>query len=156
MEERRLVKRLPQVRGDGCSDKAVVVKRKRGWQNRDMCGSQKENLLMAWTWRWEKGNNQEWLPDFWLGSLSGWKAIYWNRDTKKRLRFLRLWRNQEFSFGHVKCEMPVKHLNGDAKWEASLESRDMIWAGHSNWRVIDISMEFQVWGTWIRGEDKRF
>lgn len=76
-------------------------------------------------------------------------------NTKRRLRLLRLWGNQEFSFGHGKHGMPVKHLSGDVMWEACLESRETIWAGHINWRIINIAMEFQVWGTCVEGEGKR-
>lgn len=65
-------------------------------------------------------------------------------------------RKSRVQFGHVKPGMPVKHLSGDVKWETCLESREKIWAGHINWRVINISMESQVWGTYVEGGRKRF
>lgn len=153
-------KKEDQGRGYGRSEAMVIQTRLWWWRERKVDNIKKcVDVKKRTCWRLGRGDERKRTikNDFQTsGSLSGWKAIFRNRDTNGRLRFLRLWRNQEFSFGHVKCDIPVKHLNWDVKWEACLESRDMIWTGHINWGVIDISMKFQVWGTCIQGEDKRF
>lgn len=63
-------------------------------------------------------------------------------NTQGRQRLLRLWGNQGFGFGRVTHGMSTKHLSGDAEWEACVECRETIWAGHRNWRVINTSVGF--------------
>lgn len=104
-------------------------------------------------------SQREWSKiDLQISGLGAWvngRPFTERGNTKGRLSLLRLWGYQEFGFGHGKHGTPVKHLSGDVMWEACLESRETIWAGHINWRIINIAMEFQVWGTCVEGEEKR-
>lgn len=75
--------------------------------------------------------------DFQTSGLGPWV----DRKHQGRTKVSEAMRKSSSVLDMLSMRSPVEHLSGDAKWEACLESRETIWAGRTNWRVVNPLME---------------
>lgn len=140
------------------SEATVIWTRLRWWRESEVdntkIGVEVQNGTRWWSGcgRWEKENDQEWLPDLWLGSLVAGRSFIEIGDTKGRWRFPGLWG----VLGMLRMGCLWNIWVGDEKWEARLESRDTIQAGYTNWRVINVINRTSGLGNIYRGRKKKF